>query len=95
MKKSLNKGMGLVALTAASFLPLAAQASVDSSLMGLKTVLFSGILPILAAIGVGFTGLQLIYGNPNGKQNFMCAAIGAIIIFLAQSIVDLVSRVVH
>lgn len=72
-----------------------AMASVESSLMGLKNALFSSILPIFAVIGLGFAAFSFLTGNPNAKQHLYYAITGAIIIFGAQSIVDLLQRVVQ
>ncbi len=94
MKKPL-RGMGLAALCAAAFVPIAAHASVESSLMGLKTTLLSGILPILAVMALGFAAFQFFTGNPNSKQYLIYAVVGSVILFGAQSIVDLLSRVVR
>ncbi|MBP7843500.1 MAG: TrbC/VirB2 family protein [Proteobacteria bacterium] len=81
----------IVALIAAP----SAHASVESSLMGLKTTLLSGILPILAVMALGFAAFQFFTGNPNSKQYLIYAVVGSVILFGAQSIVDLLSRVVR
>ncbi len=70
-------------------------ASVESSLMGLKSVLLGSILPIFAVMGLGFAAFSFFTGNPNSKQHLMYAVIGSVILFGAQSIVDLISRVVN
>lgn len=72
-----------------------AHASVESSLMGLKSVLIGSILPIFAVMGLGFAAFSFFTGNPNSKQHLMYAVIGSVILFGAQSIVDLISRLVH
>ena len=95
MNKPLLRGMGLAALFAASFMPCLANASVESSLMGLKTTLLSGVLPILAVMALGFAAFQFFTGNPNAKQYLIYAVVGSVILFGAQSIVDLLSRVVR
>ena len=69
--------------------------SVESSLMGLKSVLLGSILPIFAVMGLGFAAFSFFTGNPNSKQHLMYAVIGSVILFGAQSIVDLISRVVN
>jgi len=89
------RGMGLVALCAMALMPLMAHASVESSLMGLKTTLLSGLLPILAVMALGFAAFQFFTGNPNAKQYLIYAVVGSVILFGAQSIVDLLSRVVR
>lgn len=70
-------------------------ASVESSLMGLKTVLLGSILPVFAVMGLGFAAFSFFTGNPNSKQHLTYAVIGSVILFGAQSIVDLISRVVR
>ncbi len=72
-----------------------ANASVESSLMGLKTVLIGSILPTFAVMGLGFAAFSFFTGNPNSKQHLQYAVIGSVILFGAQSIVDLISRVVQ
>lgn len=72
-----------------------AHASVESSLLGLKTVLLGSILPVLAVIGLGFAGFSFFTGNPNAKQHLMYALIGCAVIFGAQAIVDMMARIVR
>lgn len=77
------------------FMSPLAHASVESSLMGLKTVLLGSVLPIFAVIALGFAAFSFFTGNPNAKQHLIYAVSGAIILFGAQSIVDLLQRVVR
>jgi hypothetical protein len=77
------------------FSPLLAQASVESSLLGLKNVLLNSILPVFAVMGLGFAGFSFFTGNPNAKQHLIYAITGSVICFGAQSIVDLLQRVVR
>lgn len=72
-----------------------ANASVESSLLGLKNVLLGSILPIFAVLGLGFAAFSFFTGNPNAKQHLVYAVTGATILFGAQSIVDLIQRVVR
>lgn len=95
MQNISKRGVGLVALCAIALMPLAAHASVESSLIGLKTTLLSGLLPILAVMALGFAAFQFFTGNPNAKQYLIYAVVGSVILFGAQSIVDLLSRVVR
>lgn len=76
------------------FTPIA-HASVESSLLGLKNVLLGSILPIFAVLGLGFAAFSFFTGNPNAKQHLIYAITGSVICFGAQSIVDLISRVVR
>lgn len=77
------------------FSPVLAQASVESSLLGLKNVLLNSILPVFAVMGLGFAGFSFFTGNPNAKQHLIYAITGSVICFGAQSIVDLLQRVVR
>lgn len=77
------------------FITPLAHASVESSLMGLKSVLLGSILPIFAVMGLGFAAFSFFTGNPNAKQHLIYAVTGAVILFGAQSIVDLLQRVVR
>lgn len=70
-------------------------ASVESSLAGLKSILLGSVLPVFAVMGLGFAAFSFFTGNPNSKQHLMYALTGSIILFGAQSIVDLISRVVN
>lgn len=72
-----------------------ANASIESSLMGLKSVLLGSILPVFAVMALGFAAFSFFTGNPNSKQHLTYAVVGAVILFGAQSIVDLISRVVN
>lgn len=72
-----------------------AEASVESSLMGLKNVVIGSILPIFAVLGLGFAAFSFFTGNINAKQHLVYAVTGATILFGAQSIVDLIQRVVR
>jgi hypothetical protein len=72
-----------------------AHASVESSLLGLKTVLLGSILPVFAVLGLGFAAFSFFTGNPNAKQHLVYAVTGSVILFGAQSIVDLIQRVVR
>ena len=72
-----------------------ALASVESSLVGLKVVLLSSILPIFAVLAMGFAAFSFFTGNPNSKQHLAYALTGAIILFGAQSIIDLLERIVR
>ena len=72
-----------------------AHASVESSLLGLKNVLLGSILPIFAVIGLGFAAFSFFTGNPNAKQHLIYAITGSAILFGAQSIVDLMQRVIR
>lgn len=70
-------------------------ASVEGSLLGLKNVLIGSILPIFAVIALGFAAFSFFTGNPNSKQHLVYAITGAVILFGAQSIIDLLERIVR
>lgn len=70
-------------------------ASVESSLIGIKNVLLGSILPIFAVLGLGFAAFSFFTGSQNAKQHLAYAVTGATILFGAQSIVDLIQRVVR
>jgi type IV secretory pathway VirB2 component (pilin) len=70
-------------------------ADVGSSLDGLRVVLLGSILPVCAVIALGFAAFSFFTGNPNSKQHLIYAVTGSVILFGAQSIVDLIERVVR
>jgi hypothetical protein len=72
-----------------------AHASVESSLVGLKSILLDSLLPVFSVMGLGFAGFSFLTGNPNAKQHLIYAITGAAICFGAQSIVDLLQRAVR
>ena len=95
MNNNPQRGVVIIALVAICLCPTLAHASVESSLMGLKTTLLSGVLPVLAVMALGFAAFQFFTGNPNSKTYLIYAVVGSVILFGAQSIVDLLSRVVR
>lgn len=95
MNKFYLNSLSVALMLTFALIPELANASVESSLMGLKTTLLSGILPILAVMALGFAAFQFFTGNPNAKTYLIYAVVGSVILFGAQSIVDLVSRVVR
>jgi type IV secretory pathway VirB2 component (pilin) len=85
----------LILIAAILIIAPLAHASVESSLLGLKNVLIGSILPVFAVLGLGFAAFSFFTGNPNAKQHLVYAVTGATILFGAQSIVDLIQRVVR
>lgn len=75
-------------------MPIVAEASVESALNGLKSALLVTVLPVFAVMALGFAAFSFFTGNPNAKQHLIYAVTGSIILFGAQSIVDLIHRVV-
>lgn len=91
---TLNKKFTAMFLAVLLLAPTA-HASVESSLLGLKMVLLGSVLPIFAVIALGFAAFSFFTGNPNAKQHLIYAVSGAVILFGAQSIVDLIERTVR
>ena len=85
----------VVLILCLTMLSLPAFASVESSLIGLKGVLLGSVLPIFAVMALGFAAFSFFTGNPNSKQHLTYAVTGAIILFGAQSLIDLLERVVR
>lgn len=90
-----NIGCTLLLILVLSLAPLLAQASVESSLLGVQTKLTRVILPVLSVIGIALAGLSFITGNENAKRHIIYAIIGTAIGFGAQSITDLISQTVR
>jgi len=88
-------GCALLLLLAFSIAPTLAQASVESSLLGVQTKLTRVILPVLSVIGIALAGLSFITGNENAKKHIIYAIIGTAIGFGAQSIADMISQTVR
>lgn len=80
---------------AGALAPLAAQASVESSLIGVQHKLTGVILPVLSVIGIALAGLSFITGHENAKKHIIYAIIGTAIGFGAQSIADMISQTVR
>ncbi len=90
----MNRNAILLISLALAISPLA-HADVESSLAGIKNVLLGSILPVFAVLGLGFAAFSFFTGNPNAKQHLVYSVTGAAILFGAQSIVDLIQRVVR
>lgn len=88
-------GCTLLLILVLSLAPILAQASVESSLLGVQTKLTRVILPVLSVIGIALAGLSFITGNENAKKHIIYAIIGTAIGFGAQSIADLISQTVR
>jgi hypothetical protein len=76
-------------------LPEPCYATVESSLIGIKTKLTGVILPVLSVIGMGHAALSFFTGNPQAKQHIVYAILGCVFGFGAQAIVDLISQTVR
>jgi len=77
------------------FIPEMAHASLESSLVGIKTKLTGVILPVLSVIGMAIAAISFFTGNPNAKQYIIYAVLGCIFGFGAQAIVDFISQTVR
>ena len=69
------------------FVPDLAHASLESSLIGIKTKLTGVILPLLSVIGIAIAAVSFFTGNPNAKQHIVYAVLGCMFGFGAQAIV--------
>ena len=90
--------MGLIfGFVAASsiFLPEMAFGSVEGSLAAIQARLISTVLPLVAILGLIFAGISLVMGNPNAKQHFTLALVGAAIGFGAPSLVAFVRSMIQ
>jgi len=95
----MNTKKMLLILTLVSFVgflaPELAHASLESSLVGLKSKLTGIILPLLAVIGIAIAAISFFTGNPNAKQYIVYAILGCIFGFGAQAIVDFIASTVR
>lgn len=94
-RNKVNKSITTIAVLAFVLAVPFAHASVESSLMGLKQVLLGSILPVFAVLGLAFAAFSFITGNPDAKRHLTYAVTGSVVLFGAQSIVDLIERVVR
>ena len=74
--------------------PENAHASVESTLISLKSKLTGFILPVLSVIGLAVAGMSFMMGSENAKKHLAYAAIGCALGFGAQAIVDFISSTV-
>ena len=72
-----------------------ALASLESSLVSIKSRLTGVILPLISVIGLVIATFSFITGNPNAKQHIIYALVGSAIGFGAQSIVDFISFTIY
>ena len=75
--------------------PVFGYCSVESSLVAIQSRLIGTILPLAAILGLVFAGLSFVAGSPNAKSHLFLAIIGAIVGFMAPSIVSLIQSVAH
>lgn len=75
--------------------PDLAHASLESSLIGIKSKLTGVILPLLSVIGIAIAAISFFTGNPNAKQHIVYAVLGCMFGFGAQAIVDFIAQTVR
>ena len=75
--------------------PDLAHASLESSLIGIKSKLTGVILPLLSVIGIAIAAISFFTGNPNAKQHIIYAVLGCMFGFGAQAIVDFIAQTVR
>lgn len=75
--------------------PDAANASLESSLGGLKSKLTGVILPLLSVIGIAIAAISFFTGSQNAKQHIVYAILGCIFGFGAQAISDFIAQTVR
>ena len=77
-----------------TLLPETCHASLESSLLNMKSKLTGFILPVMAVLGMAGAALSFFVGHENAKKHAIYAAIGCAIGFGAQAIVDFISQTV-
>lgn len=77
------------------FSPESCFASVESSLLAVKSKLTGFVLPVLSVIGLLLAGFSFMTGSEKAKQHILYAVIGCAIGFGAQAIVDFMSQNVN
>ena len=85
----------MILLIAASFFPLIAFGSVESSLGAIQSKLVGTILPLCAMLGLVIAGLSFVAGHQNARQHLVYAVIGAIIGFGSESIVSFIRGMIN
>ena len=75
-------------------IPDTCHASLESSLTNMKSKLTGFILPVMAVIGMAGAALSSFVGHENAKKHAIYAAVGCVIGFGAQAIVDFISQTV-
>lgn len=85
----------LVSMTLALLFPVLGFCSVESSLMAVQGKLINTILPLCAVLGLVFAGLSFVAGSPNARGHLMLAIIGAVIGFIAPSLVSFIQSLIN
>ncbi len=84
-----------ICLLATILIPDLAHASLESSLVGIKSKLTGVIMPLLSVIGIAIAAISFFTGNPNAKQHIVYAVLGCMFGFGAQAIVDMIAQTVR
>ncbi len=92
-KKQIVFSMLLVAL--AFLVPELAQASIESSLLGVQTKLTRVILPSLSICAIAWAAFSMMSGNDKSKTHMWYAIVATIIGFGAEAIVNFISQTVR
>ena len=79
----------------ATFCPILAHASVESSLSAVQEKLVGTLLPLAAMCGLVIAGLSFVAGHANARQHLVYAIIGAIVGFGSESIVSFIRNLIH
>jgi len=77
------------------FSPEPCFASLESSLLGIKSKLTGFVLPVLSVIGLLLAAFSFMTGSEKAKQHIIYAIIGCAIGFGAQAIVDFMAQTVN
>ena len=81
----------LAILVLVLLIPTLGFADVDSTLTSLRTFMTNRLIPLFAALGLCYAGLNFTLGKPEAKTQLMYAIFGTIIGFLAPAIITLLS----
>ncbi len=91
----LHKRHTLILIVIAMALPLVALGSVESTLSAIQSRFVNTILPLAAILGLVYAGFSYIIGSTNAHARLVFAILGAIIGFMAPSLVQFIQQLVH
>lgn len=77
------------------FTSSSAFASVESSLMAVQSKIINVILPLAGILGLAFAGLSFVAGHEHARGRLNLAIIGAVVGFMAPSIIDFIRGMVN
>ncbi|GIL16320.1 MAG: hypothetical protein BroJett040_00710 [Oligoflexia bacterium] len=87
--------LGILFVLSICFVPDMSFASLESSLLGIKSKLTGFVLPVLSVIGLLLAGFSFLTGSEKAKQHILYAIIGCVVGFGAQAIVDFLAQTVN